>query len=45
MANPTMQATVEQEIERFLHTGERDMLSAAWPGNGSVAQPRDADRK
>ena len=38
-----MQATVEQEIERFLHTGERDMLSAAWPGNGLFEQAQQSN--
>ena len=33
-----MQATVEQDIERFLHTGERDVLCAAWPGSGLFEQ-------
>ena len=33
-----MQATIEQENERYLRTGDRDILDAAWPGNGLFEQ-------
>ena len=32
-----MKIAIEQEIERFLHTGQRDVLSAAWPGHATAA--------
>ena len=38
-----MQANVEQEIERFLHTGQRELLCAAWPGNGLVEKATAAN--
>ena len=38
-----MQATVEQETERFLRTGQRDVLCAAWPGNGIFERATKAD--
>ena len=38
-----MRTATEQEIDRFLHTGQRDMLSAAWPGSGLVEQSQSAN--
>ena len=38
-----MQIAIKQEIDRFLHTGQRDMLNAAWPGAGIVARSQAAN--
>ena len=38
-----MQANVEQEIERFLHTGQRNLLSTPWRGNGVVERATKAN--
>ena len=38
-----MRTASEQEIDRFLHTGQRDMLCAAWPGAGLVEQSQSAN--
>ena len=37
-----MRTATEQEIHRFLRTGQRDVLSAAWPGVGVVEQSQSA---
>ena len=39
---PNMRTATEQEIHRFLRTGQRDVLSAAWPGVGVVEQSQSA---
>lgn len=38
-----MQNAVEQEIDRFLHTGAHDTLSATWPGASVVECSRAAN--